>query len=288
MTERPLLIVDGDNLAHRAYHSYPKETRGEGGRPINAIVGFFSMLARVWQEEQPRGIFVAWDTLGVGTYRNELWPAYQGGREFDPEIVEQLAALPELCQAFRIATGQGPGHEADDYMASAARAEEARGGTALVLTTDRDTYQLVNERVTVLSPQRKTRELARIGPQQVVDYFGVAPELVPDFKALSGDSSDRIPGVKGIGPVAASGLLKTHGSLDGVCQAWGDTPNARLALMFREVARMRCDLPVDLPTENVDWQSGAAALRKIGADGLADRLADIPLEDTPLPRTSES
>ena len=103
--DQPLLIIDGDNLAHRAYHSTPKTVLGKEGKPINALVGFFSMLGRIYQEELPRGIFVAWDTLGVDTYRNELWPPYQGGRVFEDSIVEQLNLLPSVCKAFRFGVG---------------------------------------------------------------------------------------------------------------------------------------------------------------------------------------
>src|SRR5579862_59701 len=184
---RPLLIIDGDNLAHRAYHSTPKTVRGAEDMPINAFVGFFGMLGRFWTEEKPRSIFVAWDTLGVDTYRSKLWPPYQGGRIFEHEIVQQLDVFPTLCEAFGFGVGKAAGFEADDLMASAARAEVERGGTCLLLTTDRDSYQLVSEHVTVLSPRRGTRELERIGPVQVVERFGVLPEQVPDFKALSGD-----------------------------------------------------------------------------------------------------
>src|ERR1700742_3920033 len=113
---RPLLVVDGDNLAHRAYHSTPKTVTGVDGMRINAFVGFISMLVRIWQEEQPRGVFVAWDTLGVSTYRDKLWPAYQGGRIFDPEIVVQLNLFPEICAAFGFAYGKQGGYEADDFM----------------------------------------------------------------------------------------------------------------------------------------------------------------------------
>lgn len=269
---KPLLIVDGDNLAHRAYHSTPKTVRGEGGRAINAIVGFFSMLSRIWSEEEARAIFVAWDTLGVDTYRNRLWPPYQGGRVFEAEIVEQLNLLPDLCRAFGCGVGKAAGYEADDIMASAAVAEVAGGGSAYLFTTDRDAYQLVCDEITVLAPQRGTRELLRIGPRQVVERMGVLPMQVPDFKALSGDSSDKIPGVRGIGPKAASSLLLRHGTLDQVVEMWGDTPDSQLALMFREVVTMHLDVPVVLPEGAPDWVGGAGALREIGAVGLAERM----------------
>jgi DNA polymerase-1 len=275
----PLLIVDGDNLAHRAYHSTPKTVRSQEGRPINAIVGFFSMLSRIWSEESPRGVFVAWDTLGVKTYRDELWPAYQGGRVFDEEVVEQINRLPQICSGFGFGVGKSPGYEADDIMASAALAEVAQGGAALLLTADRDSYQLVSDSITVLSPQRGSRELNRIGPQEVVARMGVLPEQVPDFKALSGDPSDKIPGIRGIGPKAACSLLLRHGTLDRVVEVWGDTPESELALRFREVATMRPEVPVTLPGGPPNWAAGASLLREVGANTLADRLARISLED---------
>lgn len=272
---RPLLIVDGDNLAHRAYHSTPKTVVAADGSPINAFVGFISMLLRIWQEEMPRGVFVAWDTLGVDTYRNKLWPSYQGGRIFDREIVQQLDKFPTLCEAFGFGVGKAAGFEADDLMASAALKEVSQGGTALLLTTDRDSYQLATESITILSPKRGTRELERIGPHQVVQYFGVLPEQVPDFKALSGDSSDKIPGVKGIGPKTAAELLLKHGTLEAVIEAWSKPAEMQLALIFRDVATMRPEVEVELPDSPPTWKSGAAALRLIGANNLADRVEAI-------------
>jgi DNA polymerase-1 len=278
MTEAvPLLVVDGDNLAHRAYHSIPKSVKGANGRPINAIVGWTNMLLYLWQTEQPRAIFVGWDTLGIPTYRHKLWPDYQGGRQFDDAIVKQLSWLPELCVAFGFGVGKGAGYEADDFLASAAREEEAQGGTSLVLTNDRDAYQIVTDATTVISPKKGIRELARIGPQQVVDYFGVLPEQVPDYKALAGDASDNIPGAKGVGPKAAAALLLKYGTLDHVLAAWATTGlHAREAdqlRAFREIATVHADLPVSLPASGPPrFETASALLREWGASNLADRV----------------
>lgn len=273
---RPLLIIDGDNLAHRAYHSTPKTVTGADGSSINAVVGFVGMLVRVWVKERPRGVFVAWDTLGVETYRHRLWPPYQSGRVFERAIVQQLELLPRLCQAFGLGVGKRAGFEADDLMAAAAIAEVERGGTCLLLTTDRDAYQLVSAQVTILAARRGARELERIGPREVVERLGVLPEQVPDFKALSGDSSDKIPGLPGIGPKSAAALLLKHGTLDSLLDAWGRPKEAELALTFREVARMRPDVPVELPPSGPpDWPGGSAALRLLGANALADRVAAL-------------
>lgn len=271
----PLLIIDGDNLAHRAYHSTPKTVKGKDGFPINAIVGFFGMLLRVYNEEKPRAVFVAWDTLGVDTYRSELWPPYQGGRVFDREIVQQLDILPSICSAFGFGVGKCAGYEADDFMASAATAEVLRGGTCLVLTTDRDAYQLASDKVTVLAPKRGSRELDRIGPAEVVERMGVLPEQVPDFKALSGDPSDKIPGLQGVGPKSAASLLLQHGSLEAVLERWSRPDDLELALKFREVARMHHDCEVVLPEGAPEWESGAEALRAIGAGALAERVKTV-------------
>ncbi len=275
-TERPLLIVDGDNLAHRAYHSTPKTVRSPAGVPINAIVGFINMLVAIWTNEQPRGVFVAWDTLSVTTYRHALWPAYQSGRVFDSEILEQLEALPALCSAFGFATAREAGFEADDLMAAAAALEVARGGTCLLLTNDRDAYQLVSDHVTVLSPLRGASLIDRIGPIEVVARMGVLPGQVVAFKALSGDPSDRIPGAKGIGPKTAAALLLKHGTLEEILRGWGRPAEVALIEAFRDVVQMRPDVPVSLPPSGPpDWQRAAAALREVGAPALADRIAAL-------------
>lgn len=275
--ERPLLIVDGDNLAHRAYHSMPKSLKGSQGRPINAIVGWTNMVLTLWDAEQPRSIFVAWDTLGEETYRHALWPTYQGGRVFDDAIVKQLDWLPAVAAAFGFGNGKQAGYEADDFMAAAAHAETRRGGHSLLLTTDRDAYQLVSDTVTVLAPRAGVRDLVRIGPQQVVERLGVLPEQVPDYKALAGDASDNIPGARGIGPKAAAALLLKYGTLEAVLEGRADTlppPVADQLRTFKRIVSMQPDVEVTLPrTAPPDWATAAAELRRLGAENLADRVA---------------
>lgn len=277
---RPLLVVDGDNLAHRAYHSMPKSLQGAGGRPVNAIVGFTNMLLALWAAEQPRAVFVGWDTLGVETYRHRLWPSYQGGRQFDSAIVQQLDVLPEVCTAFGFGWAKGAGYEADDFLAAAAAEEARRGGTSLVLTNDRDAYQIASPSTTILSPRKGIRDLARIGPHEVVAHFGVLPEQVPDYKALAGDPSDNIPGARGVGPKAAASLLLKYGTLDGVIDAWTQT-GSRLdeverLLRFREVARVQAMVAVTLPPSgSPDWTRGADLLRELGAPRLAERVLQL-------------
>ena len=276
--ERPLLIIDGDNLAHRAYHSMPKTLKSSDGRPINAIVGWTNMLMTVWDNERPRSMFVAWDTLGVDTYRHKLWPTYQGGRVFDDAILKQLDLLPSLAAAFGFGVGKQPGYEADDFMAAAAQAETARGGRSLLLTTDRDAYQLVSDSVTVLAPRSGVRDLVRIGPQQVVERMGVLPEQVPDYKALAGDASDNIPGARGIGPKAAASLLLKYGTLEAILEARQDTlgpPLGDQLRVFKEIVCMRPqDLRVTLPkTAPPNYEAAAQRLQELGASNSAERLS---------------
>jgi DNA polymerase-1 len=276
--EPPLLIVDGDNLAHRAYHSMPKSLTAPDGRPVGAIVGWTNMLITLWESQQPRSVYVAWDTLGVETYRHQLWPSYQAGRVFDPAILQQLDVLPSLAAAFGFGVGKQAGYEADDFMAAAALAESRRGGRSLLVTTDRDAYQLVSDRVTVLAPRSGVRDLVRIGPGQVVERMGVLPEQIPDFKALAGDASDHIPGAKGIGPKAAAALLLKYGTLEAILAAREGTIPAATADQLRTFKRIVCmqtdGLEVVLPkTAPPDWARAAARLRELGANNLADRLA---------------
>src|SRR5215471_15495984 len=217
-TGRPLLVIDGDSFAHRAYHALPKTILRRGGRPAGAILGFANMLLRLYREEQPRAVVVAWDTLEVPTYRHEEFPAYQSGREFDDALVEQLALISDFVAKCGFQNAMASGFEADDFLASAAHKEERRGGTVLIASGDRDTFQLASNRTTILYPVRG-QGMARIGPAEVRERYGVDPSQVPDFIALRGDPSDKIPGAPGVGAAGAVTLLERYGSLDAALKA---------------------------------------------------------------------
>jgi DNA polymerase I len=265
---RPLLVVDGDSFAHRAYHGLPKSINR------NAVVGFTNMIVRLWEQEEPRAVLVGWDTLEVPTYRHEAFAPYQSGREFDAALLEQLAMLPELCTALNFAVGKAPGYEADDFLAAAVAAEEARGGTALVASGDRDAFQLVSDRTTVLHPIRGVSELARIGPAEVRERYGVEPSQVPDFIALRGDPSDKLPGAKGVGPKTAAGLLKQYESLDAMLADGRFSAQADELRLYRRIAAMDPEAPLpDIPDAEPDWEGGAKLVRSWGLNQLGDRLA---------------
>ena len=272
---KPLLAVDGDSFAHRAFHALPKTFRRDDGGPANTLIGFMSMLLRLWQAERPRAVVVGWDTLFVPTYRNGLLETYQSGREFDPEIVEQLALLPALVTATGIVCGKQEGFEADDFIAAAVAGERARGGTTLVATSDRDAYQLAAPDVTILQPIRGVSELARIGPTDVRDRYGVDPQQVCDFIALRGDPSDKIPGARGIGEKTAASLLQTYPDLESLIAGGRFAGEAETLRTYRQIATLDPTAPLpDVPDLEPDWAAGARAAEELGVERLASRLRE--------------
>jgi DNA polymerase-1 len=275
MAARPLLAVDGDNLAHRAWHALPKSIKGGDGHPGNAIVGFSNMLLSVWEAEEPRTVFVGFDFVGEPTYRNELLPEYQSGREFPFELTNQLDRLPALVESLGFAWAKGTGYEADDFLAAAVAAEDARGGTALVLTTDRDLFQLASSNTTILRPKRGVSAIDRVGPDEVREIYGIDPEQVPDFVALRGDPSDRIPGAPGVGPGRAAAILKAHGSLDAALQDGGFPTIADKLRMYLRMVRLQYEAPIpDLPDTEPTWERAAELVESWGHAAMGKRLRD--------------
>jgi 5'-3' exonuclease len=266
-----LLAIDGDSLAHRAYHALPKQIRDAHGRPANALTGFANFLTTLWDGEQPEALLVGWDTLEVPTYRHEALTAYQSGREFEQGILDQLAVLPELVASFGFLVAKGDGYEADDFLAASAAAWP---GPVTVVTSDRDAYQLVNERVAILQPVKGVSELARIDVAGVRERYGVEPGQVPDFIALRGDPSDKIPGAPKVGPKTAADVLRRHGSLEQAL-ADGRFPNIADDLrLYRRIATMDASAPLPpLAPTPPDWPRAAAWAEERGLRALAGRLA---------------
>ena len=272
----PLLVIDGDSLAHRAYHALPKSIRRAEGRPGNALVGFANFLVRLWESEQPRAVFVGWDTLDSPTYRHELFDGYQGGREFDAELLEQLDLLPELVEAFGFAAAKAAGYEADDFLAAAVAQEESNGGTALVATSDRDAFQLASERTTILQPTRGVSQLARVGPDEVRERYGVDPEQVPDFIALRGDPSDKLPGAKGVGPKTAADVLRQYGTLEAALEAGRFSAQAEELRIYRRMATLDASAPLPpLMDQEPQWAEASTFVRDWGLRALSERLAAL-------------
>jgi DNA polymerase I len=273
---RPLLVVDGDSLTHRAYHALPKTMRRADGRPSNALVGFSNFLLRLWEKERPRAALVGWDSLDAPTYRHDLFEGYQAGREFEAELLEQLDLLPQLVETLGFAAAKVAGYEADDFLAAAAKQEEGSGGVALVVTSDRDAFQLASERTTILQPTRGVSELARIGPADVRERYGVEPEQVPDFIALRGDPSDRLPGARGVGPKTAADVLRQYGTLEGALEAGRFTAQAEELRLYRRMATLDASAPLPpLEDQTPQWAEASTFVREWGLNALANRLAAL-------------
>jgi len=266
--------MDGDSFAHRAYHALPKTMRRREGGPGNALIGFTNMLLRLWQEERPRTVLVAWDTLDVPTYRHTALESYQSGRVFDAELLDQLDLLPALAASAGFASAKDAGYEADDFLAAAAVREEAADRETLVATSDRDAFQLASARTTILQPVRGAAP-ARIGPAEVRELYGVDPAQVPDFIALRGDPSDRIPGARGIGEKRAADLLSQFGSLEAMLEDGRFAAEADALRLYRRIATMDREAPLPpLADVTPNWSAAAEHARELGLPGVAGRFEE--------------
>ncbi len=273
--KRPLLVIDGDSFAHRSYHALPKSIRRRGDKPAGAILGFANMLIRLYREEQPRAVLVAWDTLEAETYRHEALPEYQSGREFDEDVLGQLEVLPRFVTACGFQNAKAAGYEADDFLASAAAKEEKRGGAVLVASGDRDAFQLASDRTIIIYPVR-AGEMARIGPAEVRERYGVDPKQVPDFIALRGDPSDKVPGAPGVGATRAASLIERYGSLEAALAAGRFSTMADTLRLYKAITTMDRKAPVPrLSNQKPTWSKAAALAREWGLNRLADRLEKL-------------
>jgi DNA polymerase-1 len=269
---RPLLVVDGDYFVHRAYHALPKSISRSDGSSGGAIVGFTNTLLNLFQREQPYAVVVGWDTLEVPTYRHRLLPAYQSGRQFDPELLEQLRDLPQLVQACGFLSAKAPGFEADDLLATAVTRQERKGAPCCLASADRDMFQLASPLTTILQPA-KGCEWFRIGPSEVQARYGVKPEQVPDFIALRGDPSDKIPGAKGIGAATAASLLRKYWTLEALLDAGRLREQSEDLRLYKRIATIDRRAPLKpIRTQKPTWSQGAEMTRQWGLNGLADRL----------------
>ena len=255
-TRRTFAVVDGNSLMHRAFHAVPPTMNAPDGRPTNAIFGFLNMFLKMIDAFDPDGVVVAFDK-GKPRVRMEMLPQYKAQRPpMDPDLHAQFPMIKELLQAIHVPILQAEGWEGDDILGTLARLGEEAGCNMLLVTGDRDMYQLVTEHVNVVSTRKGLSDVAIMTPESVDDlYHGITPDLVPDFYGLKGDNSDNIPGVPGIGPKKASALITQYGNLDEVIAhadeikgKMGENLRAHIddALLSRKVATIRKDAPVEL------------------------------------------
>jgi len=272
----PLLVVDGDSFAHRSYHRLAEDHTARRWSRRRRDCRFANFLLRIYESEQPRAVLVGWDTLNAPTYRQRLFPGYQGGRQFDEELVEQLQALPQFVSACGLAIAKAPGYEADDFLAAAVAQEGRNGGMAVVASGDRDAFQLASATTTILQPV-KAGEMARIGPAEVRERYGVDPQQVPDFIALRGDPSDKLPGARGVGPKGAATLLKTYGTLGKALSDRRLAGQADALRLYKRIATMDASAPIpELVDQTPTWQRAAALAKEWDLNRLAERLGTMP------------
>ena len=267
-----LFLVDGNNLAYRAYFALPEELATTEGFPTNALLGFTNMLFKLLSDYRPRGVAVAWDTRPV--HRKELSPEYKIERRPMPDLLhEQFPHFRPLVEAFGYRNLEFDGWEADDVIATLAAQADAGGVKTCVVSTDRDAFQLVSENVCLMMTPRGVADVHVYTPERVFARYGVTPEQVPDFIGLKGDTSDNIPGVPGIGDKTAGQLVAQYGSLEAVLEHVDDLSPARSKALrehagqareSKELATMRRDLELDCdPTELVLAPPDRSQLKEI-------------------------
>lgn len=218
-TNETLLVVDGHSLAFRAFFALPVDNFStSSGQATNAVWGFATMLAQVIDAEKPDHLGVAFDVKG-GTFRNEMLPQYKGTREAAPEeLLTQLPLIQRMLTALGVTYIEKPGFEGDDVIATLATMGDKAGYHTLVLSGDRDAFQLVDDNVTVLYPGHHFKDLKHMTPQSIIDKYKVTPAQYPDLAALRGETADSIPGVPGVGDGFAAKWINQFGSLDGICE----------------------------------------------------------------------
>lgn len=284
---RTFAVIDGNSLMHRAFHAVPPTMNAPDGRPTNAIFGFLNMFLKMIDAFNPDGVVVAFDK-GKPRVRMEMLPQYKAQRPpMDPDLHAQFPMIKELLAALNVPILQSEGWEGDDILGTMARLGEEAGCDMLLVTGDRDMYQLVTEHVNVVSTRKGLSDVAIMTPESVDDlYHGITPALVPDFYGLKGDTSDNIPGVPGIGPKKASALIAQYGSLDEVIAhadevkgKMGENLRAHIddALLSRKVATIRTDAPVELDFDATSFPAFSAdevsaALGTLGITAMQNRF----------------
>lgn len=284
---RTFAVIDGNSLMHRAFHAVPPTMNAPDGRPTNAIFGFLNMFLKMIDAFNPDGVVVAFDK-GKPLVRMEMLPQYKAQRPpMDPDLHAQFPMIKELLTALNVPILQSEGWEGDDILGTMARLGEEAGCDMLLVTGDRDMYQLVTEHVNVVSTRKGLSDVAIMTPESVDDlYHGITPALVPDFYGLKGDTSDNIPGVPGIGPKKASALIAQYGSLDEVIAhadevkgKMGENLRAHIddALLSRKVATIRTDAPVELDFDETSFPAFSAdevsaALGTLGITAMQNRF----------------
>jgi DNA polymerase-1 len=262
-SSKRLLLIDGHSMAYRAFYALPVDNfKTSSGQPTNAIYGFASMLINLIKEEQPTHLAVAFD-VSRKTFRTEKFPAYKANRSSTPdEFRSQMSHLNELIESFGIRHFEIEGYEADDIIASLSKQAQLENYQVLICTGDRDSFQLVNENVTVLYPKKGVTEMSRMTPNAVFEKYGLTPTQYPDFAALRGDPSDNLPSIPGVGEKTATKWISDYGSLeklienaDEIAGKVGQSLRENLSTvrLNRELTHLLDDLKMSIKVSDLSW-----------------------------------
>lgn len=293
-----LLIIDGNAIMHRAFHAIPPFKTSKG-QSTNVVYGFLTMLYKVVTDFHPQHLIVCFDTPKP-TFRNRLSKEYQAHRpKIDKEFVTQIPLVREMIDRSGIIRLEKDGYEADDVIGTIAR-KFGPEHKIIILTGDKDIFQLVNENVVVISPKFGFSETILYDKRAVLKKMGVAPELIPDYKALAGDSSDNYKGAKGIGPKTAASLLSKFGSVDEVISNSSKIQNERIRGLIvshkkdiklaHELATIKTDIPIDVKydkTKFIGFNEGLNGfLKDLEMTSLRNRIFGIK-KTIPKPISSQ-
>jgi DNA polymerase-1 len=300
--ESELFLVDGNNLAYRAFFALPEELQTTDGQPTNALLGFTNMLFKLLSDYRPRGVAVAWDTRPV--HRKEIDAEYKAERRPMPDLLrEQFPHFRPIVEAFGYRNLEFEGWEADDVIATLATQADEAGVKTCVVSTDRDAFQLVSENVCLMMTPRGVADVQVYTPERVEARYGIRPDQIPDFIGLKGDTSDNIPGIPGIGDKTAGQLISQYGSVEGVVEHAAElsparsraiAENAEQAAASKLLATMRRDLELDVDSADLvlqppDRSELKEIFRRFEFRGLLSRVdaldEALPAAERPLAET---
>lgn len=297
---KKLLLIDGHSLAYRAFYALPAENFATStGQHTNAIYGFASMLINLISTEKPTHIATAFD-VSRKTFRSERFPEYKANRSATPdEFRSQTSFLFDLVHGFGIRHFAVEGFEADDIIATLAKRAEGDGFEVLICTGDRDSFQLINSKTTVLYPKRGVTDLARMTPEAVLEKYGLTPTQYPDFAALRGDPSDNLPSIPGVGEKTAAKWIAEYGSLESLISniekvggKVGDSLRANVAsvLLNAELTHLRSDMNIETSISELHWDGIKSAelyalLDNLEIKALKDRVKNLGASDNKEPVT---
>ncbi|MFM7860909.1 MAG: 5'-3' exonuclease H3TH domain-containing protein, partial [Candidatus Nanopelagicaceae bacterium] len=283
-----LLLIDGHSMAYRAFFALPVDSfTTASGQHTNAIYGFANMIMSLIKDEQPTHVAVAFD-VSRKTFRSEKYPEYKATRSATPdEFRSQIPLLHDLLKAMNIKEFSLEGFEADDLLATIANAATKEGFEVSICTGDRDSFQLVNQEITVLYPKKGVSEMSRMTPEAVFEKYGLTPKQYPDFAALRGDPSDNLPSIPGVGEKTAAKWIIEYGSLtnliakiDEIGGKVGEALRANIQSVLRnhELTQLVADVPIQLSLDELAWnQFNNDSLRELfGQLEFRSLLAKLP------------